>query len=299
MVLDHADVPVLEACGIRVAIGNKILLEDVHLKLAAGKVTALLGPNGAGKSTLLKVLSGTLPPDSGGIRLNGSPLPGWTSVQCARMRAVLLQDPQLPFAFTVEEVARMGRYPHLRGRETGRDRAIVRDSLEVADMLPRAERLYPTLSGGEKQRTHWARVLAQLESGDASPRSMRGKCLLLDEPTSSLDLSHQHALLEHARELAACGAGVLVILHDLNLAAQYADELVLMQAGRIVAAGGAGAVMTPSVLKSVYGVDARVVPHPEHGRPWMYVRPAPRVSPASRATLDPRPSFSTNPQIPA
>ena len=261
--------PVLEARAVDVRIGGKQLLSDVHLALHPGTVTALLGPNGAGKSTLLKVLSGSLAPSSGHVTLCGRPLPTWDPVVCARRRAVLLQEYHVPFAFTVEEVAAMGRHPHAAaGAGHARDRAVVDRSLRDAGVSDLRARTVPTLSGGERQRTHWARVLAQLDAGS----DLAGKCLLLDEPTSSLDPAHQHALLRHARGLARAGCAVLVILHDLNLASAYADHLVLLKAGRVFAAGAPERVMTAAILSRAYGIRAGVARHPAHGRPWMYVR---------------------------
>lgn len=292
---------VMHAESITVRAGEKTLLHDVSLTLRAGSITALLGPNGAGKSTLLKVFSGSLVPSSGSVRFHGKPLPAWTPRECARKRAVLLQDFHLPFAFTVEDVAGMGRYPHAayaRTAEAGRENDIVRSCLEAADLLPLRRRFYPTLSGGERQRVHWARVLAQLDP--ATPP--RGKCLLLDEPTASLDLAHQHALLARARALALQGVAVLVILHDLNLAARYADTLVLLKTGRVAAAGDPASVMTPPVLRAIYEVDVGVMPHPEDGLPWMYVRAAHAAAATAanrRAPTNAQPSPTTNhPTVP-
>ncbi len=287
------DSPVLEARGVRVAIGPRRLLDDVHLGVFPGRVTALLGPNGAGKSTLLKVMSGSLTPASGEVLLDGRPLSAWDPAECARRRAVLAQDPHLPFAFTVREVALMGRYPHARRRETARDEDIVRHCLAAADTAHLSGRLFPTLSGGEKQRTHWARVLAQLNAciPDAPTDNLRGSCVLLDEPTSSLDLAHQHAMLDRARALATAGAGVLVVLHDLNLAAQYADTLAMLQTGRLLAHGTPEDTLTPRLLKQVYGVEAGIHPHPDNGKPQVFVRmPSPRrADPVFHAAPAPTP----------
>jgi iron complex transport system ATP-binding protein len=276
---------VLEARGLRVEAGGKAILSDVTVAVPAGKVTVLLGPNGAGKSTLLGALAGTVHPVAGGVWLNGKLLAAHSASESARMRAVLLQDFHLPFAFTVEEVVLMGRHPHVRGGERARDFDIVQNCLKVADMLPFRGRLYPTLSGGERQRTHWARILAQLEPGSG----LHGKCALLDEPTSSLDLAHQHTLLEGARDLARQGAAVLIVLHDLNLAAHYGDVLMLLKNGRIAAAGDAEHVLTEARIREVYGVEARIVPHPENGRPWVLVR--------NPGAGNPRPDLSSVPSI--
>ncbi|HLU69344.1 MAG TPA: heme ABC transporter ATP-binding protein [Fibrobacteria bacterium] len=284
----QATAPILEARRVCVTIGARRLLDHVDLAILPGRVTALLGPNGAGKSTLLKVMSGSLPASSGEVLLDGRPHTTWDPAECARKRAVLAQDAHLPFAFTVEEVAMMGRYPHARHRETARDVEIVHRSLCAADTAHLSGRLFPTLSGGEKQRTHWARVLAQLNAcaPDAAPDILRGSCVLLDEPTSSLDLGHQHAMLHRARALAAAGAGVLVILHDLNLAAQYADTIAMLQAGRLQAHGSPEDVLTPRLLHKVYGIEAGITPHPDNGKPQVFVR-MPSSRPVEPALADP------------
>ena len=273
---------VLEARGLRVEAGGKTILSDVSLAVPAGKVTVLLGPNGAGKSTLLGAFAGSVKPVAGGVWLNEKILAAHTPAEAARTRAVLLQDFHLPFAFTVEEVALMGRHPHIRRRESLLDYDIVRECLQAADMLPLRDRLYPTLSGGERQRTHWARILAQLDLASG----LHGKCVLLDEPTSSLDLAHQHSLLESASGLARQGAAVLVVLHDLNLAAQYGDILVLIKQGRIAANGDATSVLTTARIREVYGIDARVAEHPDTGKPWILVRPARSSQPSQSFTKE-------------
>jgi iron complex transport system ATP-binding protein len=285
--MDLMKIPVLEAQSVRLSFGSRLLLDDVNLRVESGRVTALLGPNGAGKSTLLKVMAGSLRPSSGSIRLGGIPLHDWDPLECARQRAVLTQDTHLPFAFTVREVALMGRYPHARHHETKRDEDTVDRCLKSSDTYHLADRLFPTLSGGEKQRTHWARVLSQLDAfePDLTPDGLRGCCALLDEPTSSLDLGHQHTMLDRARRLASFGAGVLIVLHDLNLAAQYADEIAVLHAGRIAAIGTPDHVLTPSLLHTVYGINARVFPHPDNGKPQVYVTSHRAQNPAASRPL--------------
>lgn len=272
---------ILETRGVSVDIGARRLLSDIDIAVIPGRVTALLGPNGAGKSTLLKVLSGLLVPSRGEVLLEGRPLSSYTPDACARRRAVLGQDTHLPFAFTVRDVAHMGRYPHAKLGTRDRDEEFVNASLADADVLPLCDRVFPTLSGGEKQRTHWARVLSQIAI-PPEPRfhPVPARCALLDEPTASLDLAHQHGLLMRARALAEEGAGVLAVLHDLNLAALYADDLAILHAGRIAAAGSPESVLTPALLKRVYGMDTGVTAHPDNGKPQIYARmaaPAPEI----------------------
>ena len=245
---------------IRVVLEGSTLLEDVSIEVRPGEVVAVLGPNGAGKSTLLKVLCGDLPPTSGTVSMEGLALASWDRKASARVRAVLPQQSHLSFPFRVLEVALMGRSPHLSGPETQRDFAIARAALKEAEVDHLEDRLYPTLSGGEAQRVHLGRVLAQIwEAVEETPRY-----LLLDEPTSSLDLAHQHRTLAVARAFAGRRAGVLVVLHDLNLAAQYADRVLLLKEGREVAAGPPGQVLRAETIEAVYEVPVTVIPHP-HG----------------------------------
>ena len=253
----------LEGLNVHVVVDRNTLLEDVSIQVRPGEVVAVLGPNGAGKSTLLKVLCGDLSPTRGTVSMEGRALQSWDRKTCAQVRAVLPQQSSLSFPFRVLEVALMGRSPHLRGPETRRDLAIARAALEKAGVGHLENRVYPTLSGGEGQRVHLGRVLAQIwEAVDQLPRY-----LLLDEPTSSLDLAHQHQALSVARAFAQRQVGVLVVLHDLNLAAQYADHILLLKEGRKVASGPPGQVLQAEVIEAVYDVPVTVIPHPHGPRP--------------------------------
>jgi iron complex transport system ATP-binding protein len=236
----------------------------VSLEVAAGEVVALLGPNGAGKTTLLRVLSGEEPPDEGQVQLLGRPLHRWPPRQLARIRAVLSQSCSLDFGFTVFEVALMGRMPHVEHRETPRDLDIVGAALEAAGVAHLSERIYTTLSGGERQRVQLARVMAQLGEPPAAVAEPSGppRLLLLDEPTSNLDVAHQHAALTLARDQARAGAAVLAVLHDLNLAGQYADRLALLRDGQLVTCGPPAEVLTFDNIWRVFEVNTLVVPHP-------------------------------------
>ena len=248
------------------------LLADISLDLQPGEVVAVIGPNGAGKSTLLRLLCGDLLPTHGDVCLAGTSLAAWPLRQRAQRMAVLLQEAALAFPFTTLEVVLMGRTPHLYGAEGPTDYAIAHATLAVVDMLALAQRRYPTLSGGERQRVQLARVLAQVWDAPA-----RGACyLLLDEPTSSLDLAHQHSILAAVRHFARQGAGVLIILHDLNLAAQYADRIVLLKAGYQLATGAPHEVLTSETLLTAFTLPVHVLPHPS--------LPCPLVVPAASST---------------
>jgi iron complex transport system ATP-binding protein len=258
----------LVAAGVGYAAAGRSLLRDVSLRVEPGRVHALLGPNGAGKSTLLRLLAGELVPAGGTITLNGRALRDWPARERARLRAVLPQSETLRFGFTVEQVVALGRLPCPRHAEA-RELEIVREALAATGAAEFAGRRYPTLSGGERQRVQLARVLAQIWE----PVELGDRHLLLDEPTSSLDLAHQHRCLRLARDWARRGVGVLVVLHDPNLALAYADEVTLLQAGACVAAGAADAVLTAETLHSVYGVAAQVIRPDPASPPFIAVRP--------------------------
>jgi iron complex transport system ATP-binding protein len=244
--------------------GRKTVLAGITLDLLPGQVLGVLGPNGAGKSTLLGALCGELQPDQGKVWLGQQVLKDWSGAQRAQRLAVLPQTSTLDFGFRVEEVVGMGRLPHQTGRV--RDDEIIDAALQAADVAHLSGRSYLALSGGERQRVHLARVLAQLWPGEA------GQTLLLDEPTSMLDPLHQHTTLHAIRTFADRGAAVLVILHDLNLAARYCDRILLLEEGHPHALDTPERVMRPGPLKAVFGLDVLVQPHPERGHPLIIAR---------------------------
>ncbi|MFQ6350454.1 heme ABC transporter ATP-binding protein [Pseudomonas sp. R11F] len=250
--------------GLQIRRGRKVVLTDITLDLLSGEVLGVLGPNGAGKSTLLGALCGELHPDQGSVWLAEQALTHWSGPQRAQRLAVLPQTSSLDFAFRVEEVVGMGRLPHQTGRV--RDDEIIAAALHAADVGHLSGRSYLALSGGERQRVHLARVLAQLWPGEA------GQTLLLDEPTSMLDPLHQHTTLQAIRRFADRGAAVLVILHDLNLAARYCDRILLLENGCPQALDTPSNVLRPELLKAVFGLDVLVQPHPELGHPLIIAR---------------------------
>jgi len=229
---------------------GRCLLDVPHLNLPAGQVHALLGPNGAGKSTLLKALSGLERTVAAQVVLHGRSLDQWDILALAAHRALLEQDHRVPFDFHVTDIVRMGRYPH-GARPHPREVDLVSNCLQQAGALHLLHRRYDQLSGGEKARVQLARVLAQIE---VSPDDHAARWLLLDEPTAALDLAHQHAVMRLLREVAAQGVGVLVVLHDLNLAAAYADQVLVMNDGRIDAQGPCARVLQPELVARIWGV---------------------------------------------
>lgn len=245
----------LSARGIVVEAGPRRLLDAVDIDVVPGQLTAVIGPNGAGKSTLLKVLSGDIRPQSGTVHFDGKRLSDWRCDALARQRAVLPQTPELAFHFQVRDVVALGRHPHAGHSTAASNACAIHDAMEAAAVMPLAGQDCHVLSGGERHRTHYARVLAQLwnETSDL-PR-----ILLLDEPTAGLDLFHQHAILAKARTLATQGVGVLAVLHDLNLAARYADRVVLIVRGRIAANGAPFDVMTEDCIRRIWHVDCAIM----------------------------------------
>ena len=256
------EINLIKAKNITVQINSKKLLDDVSVEMRGGEILAVLGPNGAGKSTLRKILCGDLIPTSGEVSMNGKPLAEWSLPERAKSRAVLPQDSSLNFPFTVLEVVLMGRAPHVSGAETAKDYEIARLALAAVEESNLAERLYPTLSGGERQRVQLARVLAQIWEKTENPR-----CLLLDEPTSNLDLAHQHQTLKLAEKFARENVAVLVILHDLNLAAQYADRILLLKNGAMTAFGTPAEILTTATVAATFDVAVSVIGHPHFDCP--------------------------------
>ena len=238
----------LEALTYR--LGGRLLADGIALTVAPGAVVGLIGPNGAGKTTLLRLAAGLLTPTAGRIVLDGRPLADWGRREVARRLGYVPQRPQLDAEFSVRDVVLTGRTPHL-GRfqvESAADRRIAAAALDRADLTAFAERPVTALSGGERQRVAIARALAQ------EPR-----LLLLDEPTASLDLRHQHEIMALVVALARKSRlGVLVSVHDLNLAARYCDRLAVIDSGRLVADGPPHAALTPALLGEVFGVAASV-----------------------------------------
>lgn len=250
--------PFLRLDGVGVRFGERAILHDIHLGFAPGSLTALVGPNGAGKSTLLAVASGDVAADTGQVTLHDRPIGHWKAMALARERAVMPQDHAVRFAFSVEEVVAMGRLPH--AADPVRDAALVEQSLDQAEMARLRRREVQTLSGGEAARATFARVLTQ-----DTP------LLLLDEPTAALDLRHQERTLRAVRGLADAGACVIVVLHDLNLAAGYADRIVLLEQGRVAADGTPDQVLTREHIERVYQQSVVVLRHPVRNVPLVVV----------------------------
>ena len=241
---------------------TRLPLDGVSMEVPDGQLYAVLGPNGSGKSTLMKALLGVIPLVSGQVRLDDREISAWTRRELARGVGVVAQSETVAFPLTVRQLVGMGRYPHLGplGREGREDRDAVARALEQCDVTELARRDVTTLSGGELQRVRIARALAQ------EPRA-----LFLDEPTSSLDIRHEMAILELLRAWADQGMTVLVVTHGLDLAARFADRILLLSQGEVVAQGSPEEVLTSQVLEAVYRWPIAVEADPATG--------APRVTP--------------------
>lgn len=255
--------PFYQLEGVAFAIGGREILRPLTLDFAPGRIVALVGPNGACKSTLLKLLARQLRPSAGAIRCGGRDIAAWGGRAFARTVAFMPQFTPAADGMTVAELARLGRFPWHGpfGRFGAEDAAKVAAALADTGLEALSHRRVDTLSGGERQRAWLAMLLAQ------DPR-----CLLLDEPTSALDLAHQVEVLRLVRDLGrGRGIGAVVVLHDVNLAARFCDEIVAMRGGRVVARGAPAALMTPATLSAIYGIAIGVVPHPETGAPIAHV----------------------------
>ena len=253
----------LRAEGISFAYQDKSVLNEIDLAIKPGELVGLIGPNGSGKSTLIKCLSRVLVPQRGRVWLDGHTLASLDPQQIARHIAVVPQAVELPPGFTAFEIVLMGRVPHLDWwqNENARDKEIARAAMEATGTWLLAERLVNQLSGGERQRVVIARALAQ-----------EPEVLLLDEPTAHLDVKHQIEVMELVRRLnRERGLAVLVVFHDLNLAAQYCSRLVLFKEGRVYKTGSPREVIAPDVLREVYGIELLVFPHPQNQRPMAVV----------------------------
>lgn len=252
----------IRARNVSIAHGGRPVLSNIDFDVRPGQLTVLAGPNGAGKSSLLQLLTGEARPASGSVTLDGRPLADIAPAALARRRAVLPQASQLAFPFTVGEILRLGLEA---GGHRMRPQAI-HAALARVDLAGFAERSYAQLSGGEQQRVHLARVLAQTGApvDDGVPRF-----LFLDEPVSSLDIRHQLSVLAIAREVSRGGGGVLAVLHDLNLAAGFADRLVILSDGRIAGDGSPAEILNDALIERVFGVRLRIGALPPASIPFL------------------------------
>lgn len=254
----------LEARDVSLAYGRRTVVDRVSLTAKAGSLTVVIGPNGSGKSSLLRALTGGAD-HTGDVELNGTPLAGISPEELARNRGVLAQHTALAFPLTVAEVVRLGirRSSSMSARET---HARITEALGKVDLEGFAPRPYHGLSGGEQQRVHLARVLCQVWD----PVCEHGpRWLFLDEPVSSLDIHHQIMIMEVAADYARRGGGVIAVLHDLNLTALFADQVLVMKAGRLLARGEPSEVLTDAIVSEAFDHPLRVSAVPRPGMPFI------------------------------
>lgn len=242
------------------------LLENINLDLDAGRILGVVGPNGAGKTSLLNTLVGDIPVQRGSLQLADKPLRSWPRRDLARNMAYLPQLSLLNFPYTVEEVILLGRSPHDTGSIV--DREVLEEVLQLTDTAHLRGRLYPQLSGGEKQRVQLARIFAQIWQAG----SLQGKLLLLDEPTAALDIQHQQSTGSAIRNLADRGCAIVVVIHDFNAVSALADEIVVLDKGRQVAHGKPGEVFTEELFKLTFNADVVIGTHPYRDQPQIIPR---------------------------
>ncbi|MGI4953751.1 MAG: ABC transporter ATP-binding protein [Janthinobacterium lividum] len=252
-----------ELSGAAVEAGGRTLLHPLDLVIGGAGIHGLIGHNGSGKTTLLRLLAGQQPPSRGQVRFGGRALRAWPHRAFARQLAYMPQNPPLDPALRVRDLVAMGRFPWhgTLGRVSDADRAAVLSAMQRTGVAAMADRPLGSLSGGERQRALIALCVAQ-----------GSRCLLLDEPTSALDVAHQMQVLSAVRALTlADGIGVVIVLHDINLAARFCDELIALRGGRLIARGSPAEIMSAPVLESIYGAPLGVVPHPGGRAPIAYL----------------------------
>ena len=242
----------LKAVKISKQIGSRTILRDCSLELRPGKFTAVVGPNGAGKTSLLRILSGEDKDYNGTIEINGASIRRMPVSTLSRMRAVLPQQTNINFPFTTEQIVEIGRHAHKCS--STENIAVINRAMEHTDTTRFKGRLYSSLSGGEQQRVQMARVIAQITTNESANRYM-----MLDEPTASLDIAQQHLLLSLARQMCNEKIGVLAILHDLNLAIQYADDILLLRNGHSIGYGQVDEVISEDIIEETFGHPVKMI----------------------------------------
>lgn len=268
----------LAAEGLSLGYRDRLVIDALDLEVPAGRVTAIVGANGCGKSTLLRALARLLPAQSGRVVLDGADIRSRPSKDVARMLGLLPQSPVAPEGIAVADLVGRGRHPHQRAlaRWSARDYAVVADALAATGTSDLADRAVDELSGGQRQRVWIALALAQ-----------ETDILLLDEPTTFLDVAYQVEILDLLRDLNHDrGTTIVMVLHDVNMAARYADHIIALSSGRIVAAGAPADVITPQMIRDVFDLDCAVIEDPVSGTPLVLPRGRHRVRPATTAATE-------------
>ncbi len=253
----------LKASGIKYAIGKKILLNNINADFLPGEFNIILGPNGSGKSSFLKIFSGETNAYEGEVLYEGKNIKSISKEVMATQRAVMSQQPELSFPLSVAEVVMMGRYPHFNFNPNAKDIRICDEAMEVLNLHSFKERNYLTLSGGEKQRVHFARVLAQVWE-----QPQNGfRYFFLDEPLASLDINYQQEFLQIVQSFLNDQTVVVAVLHDINLAIQFGHQLFFLKEGQVAAAGKPAEIITESLIAEVFAVRSSIVKNPLTGVP--------------------------------
>ena len=253
----------LKTENISYSIGKKQILSNIDAEFLPGEFNMILGPNGSGKSTFLKIFSGELNGFDGNILYANKKIEAIKKEELAKERAVMSQQPELSFPLTVEEVVMMGRYPHFVFNPGKKDVSICNEVIERMNLQSFKERNYLTLSGGEKQRVQFARVLAQIWEQSANEL----RYLFLDEPLTSLDINYQQEFLQIAREFTKADTVLVAVIHDINLAIQFADKLFFLKDGEVAAQGNPSAILNEALLQKVFGVKTTIIKNPVTGSP--------------------------------
>tara|TARA_Y100001936_G_C16076389_1_gene674291 strand:+ start:171 stop:1004 length:834 start_codon:yes stop_codon:yes gene_type:complete len=250
--------PAISAVKLTYCVGSKTIVDAASLQVGAGEFVAVVGPNGAGKSSLIGLMAGDLRPSGGSVAISGTPVDSSTKSLMAQLRTVMPQRTSVSFPFTAYEVVMMGRHPYQSGwrQATDHDRRVAESAMKETGVFEFKDRIYSTLSGGEQRRVALARAFAQ-----------QTDVLLLDEPTSALDIGHQELVMQRCREKASSGQTLLAVLHELNVAAAYADKIAVMLEGKIVAYDVPEVVFQANSLETVFDYPVLVTKHPESGKP--------------------------------
>lgn len=249
--------------NISYAIGKKEILKNISAEFQPGEFNMILGPNGSGKSTFLKIFSGEIGKFHGSVVYGDKKIAAIRKEELARKRAVMSQHTELGFPLLVEEVVMMGRYPHFTFNPNKKDISICNEIIQKMRLEEFKDRNYLTLSGGEKQRVQFARVLAQVWEEPADGF----RYLFLDEPLNSLDISYQHEFLKLAADLIKHHTVIIAVMHDINLAAQYADRLFFFKQGEMIREGKPAAILSSELIDTVFNIKTTVIPNPVNGKP--------------------------------
>lgn len=253
----------LKTENIHYCIGKKLILNGISAQFHPGELNMILGPNGSGKSSFLKIFSGEINKYDGSVFYGGEKIAHLKKEELAKHRAVMSQQPELSFPLMVEEVVMMGRYPHFIFNPNKKDKDICQEVMERMNLISFKERNYLTLSGGEKQRVQYARVLAQIWEKPATGF----RYLFLDEPLTSLDINYQQEFLQIAREFTNKGTVLVAVMHDINLAIQYADKLFFLKEGELIKQGNPADVLTKDLIKQIFDVDVTIINNPSTNKP--------------------------------